>query len=125
MVDDLCSLGRLGAYILTAWNAKEDHLDLLALARTHPGRRAIAERLHRFYTRCAEAGLPELERLATTVERSSTPGSPTLAPKAPTGSSRPSPATPTDSATPKTNDYAPAAPPPDEHADVSTPLIAP
>jgi transposase len=98
MVDDLCSLGRLGAYILTAWNAKEDHLDLLALARTHPGRRAIAERLHRFYTRCAEAGLPELERLATTVERSSTPGSPTLAPKAPTGSSRPSPATPTDSA---------------------------
>src|SRR6266508_3051985 len=68
MVDDLCSLGRLGADILTACNAKEDLLDLLALARTHPDRRAIAERLHRFYTRCAEAGLPELERLATTVE---------------------------------------------------------
>ncbi len=68
MVDDLCSLGRLGADILTACNAKEDLLDLLALARTHPDRRAIAERLHRFYTRCAEAGLHELERLATTVE---------------------------------------------------------
>src|SRR6266540_5243896 len=68
MVDDLCSLGRLGADILTACNAKEDLLDLLALARTHPDRRAIAERLHCFYTRCAEAGLPELERLATAVE---------------------------------------------------------
>ncbi len=68
MVDDLHALGRLGADILTAWNAKEDLLDVLALARTHPDRTVIADRLHRFYTRCADSGLPELERLATTVE---------------------------------------------------------
>lgn len=59
---------RIGAPILTAWNAKEDLLDLLALARTHPNREDIAELLYRFYRRCAGAGLPELERLATTVQ---------------------------------------------------------
>jgi transposase len=68
MVDDLAALGRLGVDILAAWNAKEDLLDVLALARTQPDRALIAKRLHRFYTRCAEAGLPELERLATTIE---------------------------------------------------------
>jgi HPt (histidine-containing phosphotransfer) domain-containing protein len=54
--------------ILAAWNAKEDLLDLLALARTGPDRQQVTRRLHRFYSRCAEAGLPELERLASTVE---------------------------------------------------------
>jgi transposase len=54
--------------ILAAWNAKEDLLDLLALARTQPDRTQVAHRLHRFYTRCADARVPELERLATTVE---------------------------------------------------------
>ncbi|MEV0169333.1 ISL3 family transposase [Nonomuraea fuscirosea] len=69
MVDDLQALpARLGAPILAAWNAKEDLLDLLALARTHPDRTVIAERLFRCYDRCAASGLPELERLATTVE---------------------------------------------------------
>jgi transposase len=68
MVDDLRALGKLGADILTAWNAKEDLLDLLALARTQPDRRRVADLLHRFYHRCAHSGLPELERLATTVE---------------------------------------------------------
>lgn len=68
MVDDLAALGQLGADILTAWNAKEDLLDLLALARAHPDRAVIAHRLHRFYTRCADSGLAELERLTTTVE---------------------------------------------------------
>src|SRR5262249_30378307 len=54
--------------ILTAWNAKEDLLDLLALARTYhrPGNNQPA--LRRFYTRCADAALPELHRLATTIE---------------------------------------------------------
>jgi hypothetical protein len=28
----------------------------------------VARRLHRFYTLCPDAGLPELERLAATVE---------------------------------------------------------
>jgi transposase len=59
---------RIGQPILAAWNAKEDLLDLLALARTNPNREDIADLLHRFYHRCAESGLPELQRLATTVE---------------------------------------------------------
>ncbi|WP_255500012.1 transposase [Micromonospora sp. Llam0] len=54
--------------VLAAWNAKEDLLDLLALARTHPDRENVARLLHRFYQRCADSGLPELARLATTIE---------------------------------------------------------
>lgn len=64
----LLGLGKLGTDLLTAWNGKEDLLDLLALARTRPVRRQVADRLYRFHRRCASAGLPELERLATTVE---------------------------------------------------------
>jgi transposase len=37
------------------------------LARTHPDRAAIWTRLSRFYERCGASGLPELERLASTV----------------------------------------------------------
>ncbi|WP_449061652.1 ISL3 family transposase, partial [Planomonospora algeriensis] len=66
MIDDLHALPmKIGQPILDAWNAKEDLLDLLALARMHPERHVIAERLFRFYDRCAASGLPELERLAT------------------------------------------------------------
>jgi transposase len=61
-------LTKIGAPILTAWNAKEDLLDLLALARTQPARQTVARLLHRFYTRCANSDLLELHRLATTVE---------------------------------------------------------
>ena len=72
-VDKLCDeIAQLTAGIsgpvLTAWNAKEDLLDLLALARTHPDREHIARLLHRFYQRCADSGLPELARLATTIQ---------------------------------------------------------
>nr|WP_269058937.1 transposase [Catellatospora paridis] len=59
---------RIGLPILAAWNAKEDLLDLLATARTHPDREDVADLLYRFYRRCTDAGLPELERLATTVQ---------------------------------------------------------
>ena len=59
---------RIGLPILAAWNAKEDLLDLLALARTEPDRERLAALLDRFYRRCANADLPELERLATTVQ---------------------------------------------------------
>lgn len=59
---------RIGVPILAAWNAKEDLLDLLALARTNPNRERIATLLDRFYHRCTNAGLPELARLATTVQ---------------------------------------------------------
>jgi hypothetical protein len=45
MIDDLMALPkRLGAPILAAWNAKEDLLDVLALARTHPDRTVLADR---------------------------------------------------------------------------------
>ncbi|MFI7638784.1 hypothetical protein [Nonomuraea sp. NPDC049400] len=36
--------------------------------RHSPDRSIIADRLFRFYDRCATSGLPELERLATTIE---------------------------------------------------------
>ncbi|MFG1823653.1 transposase [Microbispora bryophytorum] len=69
MIDDLMALPKgIGVPILSAWNAKEDLLDLLALARTHRDRAIIADRLFRFYDRCAASGLPELEHLASTVQ---------------------------------------------------------
>jgi transposase len=43
-------------------------MDLLALTHTDPDRTTIAHRLFRFYESCADSGLPELERLATTVQ---------------------------------------------------------
>src|SRR5690606_12276204 len=68
MVDDLRALpDKIGVPILTAWNAKEDLLDLLALARAHPPRSVISNALTRFYIRCADSGVPELQRLASTV----------------------------------------------------------
>jgi transposase len=42
-------------------------MDLLALMHTHPARTTIGHRLFRFYESCAASGLPELERLAGTV----------------------------------------------------------
>ena len=69
LVDTLDALpAAIGAPILAAWHAKEDLLDLLATARTQPDRETIAMLLHRFYTRCADTDLPELHRLATTIE---------------------------------------------------------
>jgi transposase len=69
LLDDLSNLPEpIAAPITTAWHAKEDLLDLLALARTQPDRETIRDLLHRFYQRCADADLPELHRLATTVQ---------------------------------------------------------
>jgi transposase len=69
LTDTLSNLpAKIGAPILAAWNAKEDLLDLLALARTRPDRETIARLLHRFYARCAATNLLELHRLATTIE---------------------------------------------------------
>jgi transposase len=68
MIEDLKALPeKIGAPILAAWNCKEDLMDLLALMHTHPGRCEIYRRLERFYTSCAESGLPECESLAQTV----------------------------------------------------------
>jgi hypothetical protein len=38
------------------------------LGRSYPSRGQIVEALCQFYTRCGQSGLPELERLATTVQ---------------------------------------------------------
>jgi transposase len=60
-------VGVFGAPILTAWNIKEDLMDLLALHGTHPNRTQISALLIRFYENAAASGLPELRRLAGTV----------------------------------------------------------
>lgn len=54
--------------ILTAWIAKEELRALLATARTGGQRHDIAHRLHRFNSWCANSGMPELERLAGTIQ---------------------------------------------------------
>jgi transposase len=69
MVEDLKALpAKIGAPILAAWNAKENLMDLLALMHTRPARTRISHLLFRFYAACADANLPELERIATTVQ---------------------------------------------------------
>jgi len=54
--------------ILTAWIAKEELRALLATARTGGHRHDISHRLYRFYTWCANADIPEITRLAHTIE---------------------------------------------------------
>jgi transposase len=68
MWNRLIDLGRPGEEILSAWIAKEELRALLALARTHPARHQISTRLWAFYQWCAESAIPELHRLAATVE---------------------------------------------------------
>lgn len=68
MIDDLHALPTgIGTPILAAWNAKEDLLDLLALGPHPPGPGRDLGPAVRFYERCGASGLPELERLASTV----------------------------------------------------------
>jgi Transposase len=128
MWNTLVDLGDRGYDILAAYIAKEKLRELLALARTGPDRHRISGRLFAFYDWCAQIGLPEIERLAATIEQwwpaieaFLHTGSPTLPVKASTASSNSPPATPTASATPPTNAYAYAAPPPAEPADTSSP----
>jgi len=54
--------------ILTAWIAKEELRALLATARRGGHRHDISHRLWRFYSWCADANIPEITRLADTVE---------------------------------------------------------
>jgi transposase len=54
--------------ILTAWIAKGELRALLATAQRGGQRHDVAHRLHRFNSWCAASGLPELERLAGTIE---------------------------------------------------------
>jgi transposase len=69
MWNTLVDLGPPGEQILTAYIAKEKLRELLALARHGPHRHRISQRLFAFYDWCAQAGIPEIERLATTIER--------------------------------------------------------
>lgn len=64
----LVDLGAAGEEILAAWIAKEELRALLALARTGASRDRISRRLWVFYRWCADTDIPELHRLARTVE---------------------------------------------------------
>ena len=68
MIDDLRALPKkIGEPILRARGCKEDLMDLLALHGTNPNRPEISALLTRFYENAAASGVPEIERLATTV----------------------------------------------------------
>ena len=54
--------------ILTAWIAKEELRALLATARRGGHRHDISRRLYQFYSWCADADIPEITRLAQTIE---------------------------------------------------------
>jgi len=69
MWNTLVDLGDPGYDILAAYIAKEKLRDLLALAHTGPDPHRIRQRLLDFYHWCAQADLPELERLATTIDQ--------------------------------------------------------
>ena len=67
MWNTLVDLGDPGYDILAGYIAKELLRELLALARDDPSPHRIRQRLYAFYHWCAQADLPELHRLATTV----------------------------------------------------------
>src|SRR5690606_25070957 len=54
--------------ILAAWIAKEELRSLLACARQHAAPHVIRARLHDFYAWCADTDIPEVHRLAGTIE---------------------------------------------------------
>jgi transposase len=54
--------------ILTAWIAKEELRKLLATAKTGGARHDVSHRLFRFNSWCANSAIPELHRLASTIE---------------------------------------------------------
>lgn len=56
------------AQILAAYIAIEELRGLLAAARDHADNADIRTRLYRFYTWCADTKIPEVHRLATTIE---------------------------------------------------------
>lgn len=60
--------GPVGTGILTAWIAKEELRTVLACNRGRFDPAEVRTRLHRFCTWCADSGIAEITRLATTVE---------------------------------------------------------
>jgi transposase len=64
----LIDLGAVGEEILAAWIAKEELRALLALTHTDASRHRISQHLWVFYRWCADTDIPELHRLARTVQ---------------------------------------------------------
>lgn len=54
--------------ILASWIAKEELRSVLACARQHAAPYVIRARLHDFYAWCADTNIPEVHRLAGTIE---------------------------------------------------------
>jgi transposase len=69
MWNPLLGEGKIGQTLLTAWIAKESLRNLLALARTRADRHQIDHARWKFLTWCADSDIPEVRRLAVTVDR--------------------------------------------------------
>jgi transposase len=69
MWNRLIDLGQAGEQILAAWIAKEELRALLALAHTNASRHQISHHLWTFYQWCADTDIPELHRLAGTIQQ--------------------------------------------------------
>jgi hypothetical protein len=61
--------GKIGQTLLTAWIAKENLRNLLALARTGADPHQVGHARWKFLTRCADSDISEVRRLAITVDR--------------------------------------------------------
>ena len=61
--------GRVGQTLLTAWIAKESLRNLLALALTGASRHQVGHARWKFLSWCADSDIPEVRRLAVTVDR--------------------------------------------------------
>lgn len=69
MWNTLLGEGKIGQTLLTAWIAKENLRNLLALARTGADRHQVGYARWKFLTWCADSDIPEVRTLAATVDR--------------------------------------------------------
>ncbi|MGJ5798190.1 ISL3 family transposase [Streptomyces europaeiscabiei] len=69
MWNPLLDEGQIGQTLLIAWIAKESLRNLLALARTGADRHQVGHARWKFLTWCADSDIPEVVRLAVTVDR--------------------------------------------------------
>ncbi|MFJ2477781.1 ISL3 family transposase [Streptomyces sp. NPDC087659] len=69
MWNTLLGEGTIGQTLLTAWIAKENPRNLLALARTGADRHQVGHTRWKFLTWCADSDIPEVRQLAVTVDR--------------------------------------------------------
>ncbi|MFJ8719557.1 transposase [Streptomyces violaceus] len=69
MWNALLGEGPIGQTLLTAWIAKENLRNLLALARTSADRHQVGQARWKFLTWCADSDIPEVRQLAVTADR--------------------------------------------------------